>query len=255
MKICLVVLFTGLLTLPALAEWKAESLKTPIHFSSGAQLVEASLFQDNKTVHLTAFIFEERNYEFRVVDNASKSSTLMSGMEATSASAGVNGGYFQEDFTPVGLLVENGKRLHEFQTAKLLSGVFWVQGNGKPEILSAQTFSSRDRKPLQAIQCGPRLVQEGKATVGLNAVRSARRTIIATDGHGKWALLTLSTGTLADAAEILTVSGLFNGLSISSALNFDGGSSTGLWVKKEPKAFYVMPYANVRDYLAVFPKH
>ncbi|MEO8205222.1 MAG: phosphodiester glycosidase family protein [Chthoniobacterales bacterium] len=255
MKLFLSLLFTVFVTASVQAAWTIESQKTLSQFPSGAKLTEASLRQGSVTVNMTAFIFDERNYDFRVVDNASKQTSLLSAMEGTGASAGINGGYFHEDFNPVGLLVADGQRIHDFQTAKLLSGVFWVQGNGKAEILNSQAFASHERKPLQAIQCGPNLVREGKVSVGLNATRPARRSIIATDGHGKWILLTLSTGTLADAGEILAVLGLFDGITVEAALNFDGGSSTALWVKRTPKAFYLPGYANVRNYLGVYPKH
>lgn len=237
----------------AQAEWKIEAQPRVTELANGARLVEISVVSETAGAKGYAFVFDERHYRMQVVDNADKSTTLSSALQSGVAVAGVNGGYFHEDFAPLGLLVENGRPVHAFQTAKLLSGVLWVSKAGKAAIMDAADFATRDIQPQQAIQAGPNLVRQSKPVAGLNATRAARRTAVATDGKGRWALVVLSAVSLADMGEILVLPDL-TGLKITQALNLDGGSSTGMWVRTDARPFSMPPYTLVRDYLAVFPK-
>lgn len=238
----------------AQAGWKIESKTTMAELPNGARLVEVAAASDTSGAKGYAFVFDERQYRLAVVDNADKSTTLSSALQNTSAVAGVNGGYFHEDFSPVGLLVANGQTIRKFQTAKLLSGVLWVSKAGKSGIMDSAEFSGRNLQPQQAMQAGPNLMRQSRPVAGLNATRAARRTVVATDGKGKWALIVLSSASLADTAEILALPNLIDGLKITQALNLDGGSSTGMWVRMEPRPFSMVPFTLVRNYLGVFPK-
>jgi hypothetical protein len=87
---------------------------------------------------------------------------------------------------------------------------------------------------------------------GLNDERLARRTIVATDGRGRWALVAISPVTLADAARALCLKGVTGSWMIANALNFDGGSSTALRAVFEERALIdITSFGPVRNYLAI----
>jgi uncharacterized protein YigE (DUF2233 family) len=86
--------------------------------------------------------------------------------------AGINGGYFEQNLDPIGLLVSNSRIVHPTQKAKLLSGYFW-SGNGQPELTRKTEFAG-GKGVQQAIQCGPFLVDGGRTVEGLNNLRVAR---------------------------------------------------------------------------------
>jgi hypothetical protein len=88
----------------------------------------------------------------------------------------------------------------------------------------------------------------------LNADRSARRTIVATDGHGRWALVYLTSVTLADAARILTTPGALGDWVPATALNLDGGSSSGLWAATAPAPVSLPEFGHVRNYIGIAPR-
>jgi uncharacterized protein YigE (DUF2233 family) len=161
----------------------------------------------------------------------------------------VNGGYFHEDFRPVGLMVADGKTLHPFQTAKLLSGVFQVR-DGKPSIVRSGAFRE-SAAVTQALQCGPMLVEKGAVVSGLNAERTARRTVVATDQRGRWGLILMTSVSLRGAAEILRTPGVWGDWTIQTALNLDGGGSSGLWAASRPVPLHVPEFSRVRNFLAI----
>ena len=104
------------------------------------------------------------------------------------------------------------------------------------------------------MQAGPFLVDAGKTVAGLNDTRSAARTVVFADGSGNFGVLICKNATLAETARLLATSGAVPSGKIIRALNLDGGSSTALWVKREPSPFYSREWKSVRDYLAIVPR-
>jgi uncharacterized protein YigE (DUF2233 family) len=202
-------------------------------------------------LHIVAF--QHSRFTLAVIDDASGDKTLASAAEARGAVAAVNGGYFHPDRKPLGLVISGGKTLQGIQKAKLLSGIV----SATPKGISLRrvgevkgTAGIRD-----ALQAGPFLVDNGKAVTGLNASRSAARTVVCTMSDGRTALVVCHSPTLAETAQILLTPGILpHGGKITRALNLDGGSSTGLWVKRDSSPFYFREFKDVRNYLAVVPK-
>ncbi len=219
----------------------------------GGEVVQTQLSNGRLTACLTAIIFRSKSYSLRVVESPNPGSTKLADvLAAAGCVAGVNGGYFHSDFRPVGLVIADGREVHPFERAKLLSGVLSVRGEGIEISRPARFKSSSDIR--QAIQCGPMLVENGKPTVGLNSERAARRTVVATDGHGQWALIYLTSVTLADTGSILTTPGVLRGCTAFLALNLDGGSSSGLWAASTPASVSLPEFGHVRNYIGIVPR-
>lgn len=135
----------------------------------------------------------------------------------------VNGGYFDGQGAPMGLRVARGARQNRVRSANW--GVFWI-AKGRARISHTKDYAPATR-PLEAIQCGPRLVVNGRVTDLKH--QWGRRTGIGIDGQGR-VVLAVSDGelTLRDWAKIFADRG---GLNCPNALNLDGGGSTQLAVK------------------------
>lgn len=243
-----------LITLPsASATWKIIEEAGLGALRGGGAVRRVELMADGLSVRMTAIIFPSKAYTLRVVDSKSPGHTrLESSLQDAGCVAGVNGGYFHDDFRPVGLVIEDGVEVHPFEKARLLAGVLALRGRQWELVRSSSFKNSPDVR--QAIQCGPMLVESGQPTVGLNATRHARRTVVATDGHGQWALIHLTSVTLADAAEILTLPGVLGSWKPSMALNLDGGSSTGLWADASPATISLPEFGQVRNYIGIVPR-
>ncbi len=106
------------------------------------------------------------------------------------------------------------------------------------------------------MQCGPFLVEGGKAEPGLNNIRSARRTAVFTADRHTWGLVSTSALTLEELGAILADPALLPGeLKVERAINLDGGSSTGMWAAQpgQPAPFYLHEIGIVRDFVGVVP--
>jgi uncharacterized protein YigE (DUF2233 family) len=137
--------------------------------------------------------------------------------------------------------------------ARLITGVLVASARGV-QIVRVREFSRRPGVTT-AIQCGPFLVDLGKAIGGLNSENRARRTFAATT-KGTLALLGFcSRVSLAELSNILVTPSVADDLKIEGALNLDGGSSSGYWFARENGSALSIPEQKpVRDFVAVVPR-
>ena len=244
-----------LLCCAARAEWRVVSAEPQAKGAGGVvhlkAEVENAATNDRATLHFA--LFDTKTATLRVIDDEGDAhAPLAATMTRENCVAGVNGGYFDPQNAPVGLLVEDGHVVVPKQKARLLSGVVSVV-NGRVQIQRAAEFSPKV-KATAARQCGPFLVERAKAVPGLNDTRGARRTFVVSNGGEQVAIGYSSSVTLAQLASILATPRVAADLKIQRALNLDGGSSSGFWFKGENAPFSIREYKTVRDYLAVVAK-
>lgn len=227
-------------------EWKA----------SGSHPVK--LVKGERVLRLWMTVFKEQNVAMKVIDQGDsprerKYESLKVAMMTSGALAGTNGGFFQKDFRPMGLTICDGVKIGAFSSTKLLSGVLFSK-EGTLQLVRREAFQD-DKKITQLLQAGPFLVEKGAAVTGLHAGDARARTFICTDGAGNWALCVLRSASLRELGEILVQPGLISGIKVHTALNLDGGSSSGYWAKeKDGKAVYSTEWTRVRNFLAFVPK-
>lgn len=233
----------------ARADWKVSSATSE---STANQAVEHHhLVMSNESgaeATLELALFSAKNATLRIIDDANANSSLAATMQRENCIAGSNGGYFDPQYAPVGLLVSAGRVVAPLSKARLLSGVVSVT-NGRVQIQRPSEFSLKT-KPSSARQCGPFLLDRGKPIAGLNDTRSARRTFVATNGGDRVTIGYCSSVTLAQLAALLAIPEL----KIQRALNLDGGSSSGFWFAGEKGVFSVSEQKTVRDYLGIVAK-
>lgn len=216
----------------ARADWEILSTQILGSPAAGVSVVETQLQRkdSNGTARLVAVVFDNRSHTLRVVDSPKPGESRLSGiLESRQAIAGVNGGYFEPDFTPVGLVVSKGKTRQNFKKAKILTGIVATSPKGGVSIFRSSRFDTKPGAYLEAIQCGPMLVENSAPVAGLNSEKIARRTAVATGPNQRCALIHMTSTTLADAAEILSLAKILGAWAPSTALNLDGGSSSTLW--------------------------
>ncbi len=191
-------------------------------------------------------LFSTKSCRLRVIDNAD-GVNLSDAMRRTNCIAGINGGYFDPNFAPLGLRIIDGKVTSRLTRGRLMSGV--LASDNAIHIFRAAEFSVR-RKPNAAIECGPFLVDLAKPVRGLEAMRTARRTFAATGSGDRAALGFCSDATLADLARILAVP--LGDFKIQRALNLDGGSSSAFWFRRnDGNAFAIPEEKAVRDFVGI----
>jgi uncharacterized protein YigE (DUF2233 family) len=239
-------LFVFLIPSIAAAGWKVTDRQESKAGSSQAFVITVSNGLVRAKIH--AVTGGPSEVRFRVLSNTDRRfSNVQEAVSRSEALAGVNGGYFQPDLTPVGLLISQGKLVHPLARAKLLSGVFFVRKQ-KPGLVRVQHFS--DTADISdAIQCGPFLVERGGIVSGLNNGRSAPRTFVFLTRAGNWGIGICRTATLAELSEILTITDLLPTGPIATALNLDGGSSTGFYLARGDQPISSPEWTTVGNYL------
>jgi exopolysaccharide biosynthesis protein len=174
-------------------------------------------------------------------------------IESRGGSAGINGGYFEANLDPVGLLISNDHVVHRLQKAKLLSGIFYVK-DGRPRLARTREFPGT-KGIEQAIQCGPFLVDGGRTVTGLDDVRTAARTFVFSCGPLVWGFGICRSVTLEEMGDILAQTAIVPDHHVIRALNFDGGSSTTFYVRTHGGIIFSEGRPVVSNYLVVKAKH
>lgn len=249
-KFVLVLFLVG----TARAEWAITASQTEPGSAAGIEhrRIELSDGGTGERATLDLALFSTKSATVRVIDNPTGKNNLAAVMRRENCLAGVNGGYFDPEDKPVGLLVSDGKVIAPLRKARLLSGVMLVS-SGPLQLLRTAEYSSK-RKPTAALQCGPFLVDRGQPVPGLNDTRPARRTFILTGAAERAAIGFCSGVTLAQLAKILATPELAPGLKVQRALNLDGGSSSAFWFADERDPFSIPEQKTVRDFVAVVPR-
>jgi uncharacterized protein YigE (DUF2233 family) len=241
---------------PAVAEaqWKIVS-STEIGVAPGGVAHVRTTAEEQtrgETAELHYALWNPKAATLRVIDQPGEPTRQLGDvMVREKCAAGVNGGYFDPNFAPVGLLITEGRTVAPFRKAKLLTGVLTVAG-ANIELLRSAEFSPR-RKLSAALQCGPFLVDHTRPVAGLNDTRAARRTFVATAGD-RCALGICSDVTLAQLAAILSINGVAPDMKVTRAMNLDGGSSTAFWFRGAGEPFSMPEQKTVRNFVAVCPR-
>jgi exopolysaccharide biosynthesis protein len=208
--------------------------------------------ETGEEARLDLALFSTKSATLRVIDNPTGADDLAAVARRTRAMAGVNGGYFDPQDVPLGLLISDGKTIAPLRKARLLSGVI-VVSKGRVELLRYGEYSPK-KKAVAALQCGPFLVDGGQRVPGLNDVRSARRSFILTGGGDRAAIGFCSSVTLEEMGEILGMPGVVPDLKVRRALNLDGGSSSAFWFNGLSGPFSIRELKRVRNFVVVVPK-
>lgn len=235
-------------SLPALAGWKVEN-REPQPSAPGVEFTRVTLSSGDTRAEVHVVSFPQKSHTLAVADNPDRALSLSDAAAQAGAVAGVNGGYFHPDWRPLGVVVSGGRVLHSFETARLLSGVVFATTKS---IGISRAAGYKGKSVRAALQAGPFLVENGKTVPGLNALKSATRTVVYLAGERAGLVMT-SRLTLAETSDLLTTPG-FEHAPISRALNLDGGSSSGLWVQTGAAPFSRRPIKEVRNYLLVVPR-
>lgn len=159
----------------------------------------------------------------------------------------VNGGFFDAQEKSLGLRISRGEKIRPLHGK--MWGVFYTRGprvGNKARIVPTSEFKM-SRDVHEAVQCGPRLVENGKVLklkeqwarrTGLGIQRDGRVIVAVADSDvsfAEWANLWASS----------------SGLNCRDALNLDGGSSTQLSLKTPMKTLHLRSGRAVPDAILI----
>lgn len=240
------------LAISAQAEWKILSTESEPGLAGieHRHVVVEDIAAGQRAV-LDVAVFPAKSPALRVIDNPDGQSLAMA-MKREKYACGVNGGYFDTEFKPIGLRVADGTTFSPLRRARLITGIL-LQSDRGIDVIRVSEFS-RTKKIRAAVQSGPFLVEGNKRIRGLNDSQLARRTFAGIAMNDRVLLGFCSDVSLSGLADILATAPIADS-KIRRAMNLDGGSSSAFWFAREDgSAFSIAGRKPVRDFVAITPK-
>jgi hypothetical protein len=196
--------------------------------------------------------FSAKSCALRVIDNP-EGESLSAIMKREKCACGVNGGYFDPEFKPIGLRINDGGTFSPLRRARMITGIL-LQSDRGVDVIRVGEFSHA-KKITAAIQSGPFLVEASKHVRGLNDSQRARRTFAGIADTDRALLGICSDVSLAELANILATVPVAGNSKIRRAMNLDGGSSSAFWFARENGGAFSIPGQKpVRDFVGVVAK-
>jgi len=204
----------------------------------------AAVLNEGYTTHL--YVQPEKNQH--------EAKTLHELSVENSFSIGINGGFFTPNFNPAGLFIQEGKTIKRPVKNSLLRSCVGINHQKKMHLGTTIESCAADQ---DAIQTGPVMIEAGKIHDQIKNppyrkefFAPHRRTILAQSSDQKLLVIVTSAATLTDIAEWLNQHSDILGVhTIETALDLDGGASTGMYIRFEDSPFYFQEFKRVKTML------
>ncbi len=216
---------------------------------TGAARREYSLSSSTNTI-LILYRFDPASFQFHWAADSSPHSLVDWMRQNPKAALLSNGVYFQENFSPAGTLITQGKRLQN--TAFDLDKTAYLILSPAPHIVDT-AHEKLDTALLQeAAQSYPLFISNGEPAISREGRQMARRTIVGFDQDRQFYIGVIPYGEVS-LYELMR-SLLKMDVHWTYALNLDGGPSTGL-VSNFPTLHESIPsYTTIPNILVVEKK-
>lgn len=232
--------------------WECVS-RTSQDITPGIRLIVARIRSTSTAsdTYARVLIFKPDSYRAWIEDQPTPTPNrlrLRQACERSGAIAGINGGYFDSGFQPVGLFVLNQTPRSAPSDSKTLSAVIGIDRAGKVHI---RRRSERANDDSFALQAGPFMIDPGgRIGIAEGDLRQARRSVLATSAGGDLLVVHCSEQTLRKTAEILhDATRLFGIGAVDRAVNLDGGPSAAFYVKLPDGVLTENEVGPVRNFL------
>lgn len=172
-----------------------------------------------------------RNFDFQVIRAQRfglKKGTVKSLCQLARATVCINASFFDEQYKPLGLLIEKGSLVQKIQKGgRVLTGVL-QRSRESFSIIHRDSFSPTHI--VEALQAGPRIASNGAPVTGLrDADVSGRRSGVCIDAEHHLVLYAIRAPLFGISIKSVQERLLEPDIKCMDALNLDGGSSTQLY--------------------------
>jgi uncharacterized protein YigE (DUF2233 family) len=227
----------------------------------GQRYVPVELPGSSAPAYMYALRFDPDAVTFQVHYDPAQPRSIEEWATETGALAVFNGGFFSGNNRPVGRIIIDGELFGTPLYPTLygddsisIPGIFTViDGAAEIYALGRSTYNPRGLRFDQAVESYPMLLLPGRQPAyPEDTGRAARRTVIALDEQGNVIVLLIdwSYFTLYGLSHWLAASDL----SLYTALNLDGGRSSGLAVNMPGEQIVIPAYVPLPIVIAVYPR-
>ncbi|MBI2611537.1 phosphodiester glycosidase family protein [Candidatus Gottesmanbacteria bacterium] len=167
----------------------------------------------------------------KFVGNYEKRLSASSIVEDYGCKQAISGGFYGEDYRPIGLYIEDGTVRSDWKDNPTFNGVLWI---GRNTFEAGVSRKLPDKEILYAIQSGPMLIEnEVTLTLRINEDEEARRSVVISSDNGLLYFLSIYDPKsvyigpfLSDLPSIIQIYGKEKNINIETAINLDGGSAS-----------------------------
>ncbi len=222
------------------------------------QLEEIAI--NNKQYIVT--IIDPKSFQFSIAENSlNKSLSIKEALKTNNSSLAFNGSFFDTSLNALGLVISGGKTLAEFQSSKLMNGVFIITHDNAPIIMSDKIFQEKQKDLSSqidfAIQSGPVLLDNNKIEITNANDKSSSRTAIGVTSTNQVVVIMLRANlfnqenrqTLYEFAKTIQTAPAMKKFQIKNLINLDGGKSSGLATPNT----YLPEFEKVQNIILVKP--
>ncbi|MBN1311030.1 MAG: phosphodiester glycosidase family protein [Anaerolineae bacterium] len=207
----------------------------------------------NAPVDVTVVRIDPEQFAFRVHYSPMNPGEVSNWQQRLGALLVVNGGFFQTNNQPRGLIFADGQR---FGTSFDHHGGMLTVSGDTVSIRSLAQFPYQPEEYFeQAVQCSPMILYPGGFPNQFDDVAAdlSRRTAVAQDTQGRIVFVVVDEGV---ASLYLLRDWMVKqaDLDLFVAFNLDGGYSTGLELKVEERSLSIESRAKVPIVIAVYPR-
>ena len=181
------------------------------------------------------------------IEDAKMSTAFEEILNRQQATLVINGGFFDPEERPLGLAVSHGRLLSAF--SRTMSGGVLSIGKSQADLIATEAYEPTDGAlDGFAVQCRPRLVVDGKVNIKRDDGKRSARTALCIKDHGAKVVVVL----VRDASDpsygpsLFALGAHLAAEGCESALNLDGGPSTGVAFRDEHGVHSRPPIAGVR---------
>jgi len=216
-------------------------------------LTAKAVIEDARRYGVRVWSFGLERYELRIED-AGMTTALDAVLVRAGAELVVNGGFFDPEGRPVGLAISSGVVLSRL--GRNLSGGVLASDGARAELFAAEGFVMPDGGTF-AVQCRPRLVVDGRANVKSDDGKRAERTALCTRDGGRTVDVVVVRGSddgESPGPSLFALATHLADAGCESALNLDGGPSTGVAWREGNDVKLLAPRGPIRHVVALYER-
>lgn len=205
----------------------------------------SGILEDARRYTVRTWSFPLERFAVSIEDVGMTKSPLASLVARTEGELAVNGGFFDPNGKALGLAISDGAVLS--RASKAMSGGMLTSDGQRAQLWEAETFTLPEGTRF-GVQCKPRLVVDGALNIRRDDGHRSERTALCIRDGGR----TLDVVIVRDEAADMAGPSLFAlgrhlvKLGCESALNLDGGPSTGVAWREEGRVTALEPRGPIR---------
>jgi len=212
----------------------------------------SAIVEDARRYTVRTWSFPLERFALTIEDVGMAKAPLAGLLERTEGELVVNGGFFDPNGKALGLAISDGAVLS--RASKAMSGGVLTSDGQRAQLWEAETFALPEGTRF-GVQCKPRLVVDGALNIRRDDGHRSERTALCIRDGGR----TIDVVVVRDEAADMAGPSLFAlgrhlvKLGCESALNLDGGPSTGVAWREEERVTALEPRGPIRHAI-VFKK-